>query len=909
MYRVDEFLSPEERLAAMHHGMIVKLGSMGIGPGEFVRMVKRAQARGSDVESLIKSMAMLSVGLGIPAGVAWYAASRALKPSTSTNRGLKRKLHAYNKVIAQYGGRKKQVQAPAVSGSDEEEDGDQPDRDSVDVASSQSGSFPWQTEKAASVGAGLAGGLLAGGSSAALAALISTYLEARRQKKEEEEDLKDKVSPDTVVLYVGGKGGKASKTAEDKSVGEDGRVSVKVVPTEESSELLVGHSGQPRELDGRFSGSLDKKAIARAVNNGVMLASLVAAAPAGYVAVKKLADKLEENRLKDQVEAAQKEYIDLLSGSPVEKDAEEFLDVIGVPKEGMSKSAGLFSATLGGVGSLMDASSKHNASFRRIEDLGSVGVASALLSSLAAAYITNKAMHKHYDPKEDPEDEDSAPEVRHVVYRRAPEQLEKPAEAREAPLRIMFKCADGEFEITPGQALATISVLRECIRDSAPIEKSAQAMPSYSVDQIRDLFNGKSLMGIGWEGMDAYARHYGFRNADELVNWMATAKPDQKLNGSGIYASRTAGEMLDDISRQTRGRVTPEQLKRIMTPAYMRTLRVASEGRGKGYNDLFGEGGISGQSMADLMKAISPGMYGFGSGGVEAFLQAHPEDAGKLVALAGSTDPAKIKAALMEQVRADPMGWMKRIGSDEFSGFRDAAVNNWMQSNPTFGWLSRIPVIGNLVQAIGRWYAGTEGGRRRFINNFMTQAGFNQQDASNMAQAAQFYPGSSGWGIYGAEDEVPDANVAGAAAQGAGQAAGSGGQGAAASAKPANPAAPAFSADTDVSVKPGAHSLDNAWYRGSAGTGGYVFDAYGASQGPDAVVERLASGLPVYRPVRHSSGRMLLRALSPEERVSFKNDYLKYKRLPTAAPAANPPAAPAAAPPSNPQNVPPGGNP
>lgn len=102
MYRINEFLTPAERLAAIRVGALKKLASYGMTPSDFSReMEKRAQESGDSSLSLAGAF-KLALMLGIPVGAITYAFKSAFKPATNQNAKLKAQLSEYNNVIDRY---------------------------------------------------------------------------------------------------------------------------------------------------------------------------------------------------------------------------------------------------------------------------------------------------------------------------------------------------------------------------------------------------------------------------------------------------------------------------------------------------------------------------------------------------------------------------------------------------------------------------------------------------------------------------------------------------------------------------------------------------------------------------------------------------------------------------------------
>jgi hypothetical protein len=455
---VHDILTREEHLAAMQLGVIHKLASLGISPSQFVEIEKQAQAKGN---GLIKDLMMLSVGLGIPLGVAWYSLFSHLKPS-NTNKEEKKKLDAYNDIVDQYKDIAKKNKEKDLDFNIEVEQNKNMAINTDDYLSPE-----YEKLAAHPIIDGAGAGIIAGGTIASLQALISAYAEAKRQKKKQSHRDSDSISEDTIILYVNPDKKKnksnnkyASDTTSDTTSSKDKRD--KRIPVKIKAELAnklfkYKNYSQPRSSDGKFT----KKAQLRSgATKGLWLASLLASIPLGYVGTKKVVDLLEKRRLEDQIEAAQKEYIDILSGSSKTKKTAEFLEYIGInTPEPIHKQANgldiinnvLIRPIARGIDKSVGPGTPGGGLF---ENITAVGVAAAILSTLSAGYITNKVLHKNFD---EPKTEDDINPIK----------------------RVIFKQGSYEEEITCEQALATILVLRECIKSAsdAPLTKEAWSWP------------------------------------------------------------------------------------------------------------------------------------------------------------------------------------------------------------------------------------------------------------------------------------------------------------------------------------------------------------------------------------------------------------------------------------------------
>ena len=291
---------------------------------------------------------------------------------------------------------------------------------------------------------------------AGVVSMIRQALEAKRQRDRRDARESGGIGKDTIVLRV-----KRRKDGEEKAAEEtpsrnccNGKeTKVEVKPCVECGEIKPTASGQPREVNGRFTGLpvQEKKAglFREMAREGSGLFLGTGAAVGSFIAARKLFEKLEQNRLKAQIAAAQTEYLDLLDGKQV-KGAEAFAtmfmigddsvervekaaaDAAGIEPEQFEKSAQVFT-DLKYIIDNARPTTRH---------LGAAGVLMYLLGVTGSAYIAKKLMDQQFA-----------------------ENNEEPP--HKAP-RIVMKMAEAEFEVQPEQVLATIGIMRDCIADSTP---------------------------------------------------------------------------------------------------------------------------------------------------------------------------------------------------------------------------------------------------------------------------------------------------------------------------------------------------------------------------------------------------------------------------------------------------------
>lgn len=100
MYRINEFLTPAERLEAIRLGAMKKLASYGMTPSDFSRELEK-RGEGESAVSL-GGVIRLALALGIPIGALTYAMKSAIAPSVNQNAKLKAQLSEYNNVVDRY---------------------------------------------------------------------------------------------------------------------------------------------------------------------------------------------------------------------------------------------------------------------------------------------------------------------------------------------------------------------------------------------------------------------------------------------------------------------------------------------------------------------------------------------------------------------------------------------------------------------------------------------------------------------------------------------------------------------------------------------------------------------------------------------------------------------------------------
>lgn len=556
MYKVCSILTPEERLGAIQLGIIRRFSAAGVGPGEAAVLMKQAAigSRAPDPDSFVTAVLKLGLGLGIPLGTLDYALRSSLRPRKSRNRKLRAGLDQYNDIVAQY---KKQIQKAM-----EDKEGFQGSPDSSDSlgvlkfaeTSPQPSQKSWSTAHPILAAGGA--GMLTGATLAAISGLIADHIEAKRQKRLDKERYSDKVSPNTIVFHVRRSPAEFGKSAETDSTSAQAEPvasvagpAVRIEPAISAKDIKYSEFGQPRETSGKYtSRSLGKSAqfSARGMwNEGVGTALFVAGVPLGYKIVGALHQKLEENRLKSQIAAAQQEYVSLLDGTYADgekkAEAEDFARMVGLDLSvfsSLKKDAAADHSSPGHQSwvsrNILDPLGI-NYLGRNVQHFGGATIATGILAAIASEYITRRLLQQKFD-KANEEDEDE------------PEKV----------TRVLFKNGSSEREISAADALFTISVLQDGLRDGQaymPLSKLAQVVqgaekPVYDwgwLDEMGRSPEGRQLM------LDLYAQHRGWgpvvdkrRMADGVLQY-AGAKDAWKTSAKALRDPKTRAALMPEV--------------------------------------------------------------------------------------------------------------------------------------------------------------------------------------------------------------------------------------------------------------------------------------------------------------------------------------------------------------------------
>lgn len=301
-----------------------------------------------------------------------------------------------------------------------------------------------------------------GAGAAALVSLIRDLKTSMEEKKRKEELAGNSIDPETIVLHV-------RKRAEDESMNctpeacsdpadptickaqEGEHDSVVRTESQQDHEMPVGShatTGLQRDLHGQFTDSGEKQASTGFLSRTAQILAGVGAGAGGYYLIRALHDKIEQNRLKKQIAAAQKEYLSLIDGSEVKNaEAVNSLFLIGDPMFGhpAEKQAGVISSIYDLIGN-------------QSKNVTAAMLASYIMAGLGAGYVTKRVLENKFDKEEE---EEEPRKIRRIVFKTAPDPATKAASAE-------------EFEVGPDLALASLGILMNCMESSDdPMSKRA----------------------------------------------------------------------------------------------------------------------------------------------------------------------------------------------------------------------------------------------------------------------------------------------------------------------------------------------------------------------------------------------------------------------------------------------------
>lgn len=690
--------------------------------------------------------------------------------------------------------------------------------------------------------------LAVGGGVSALSAIVADIIEAKRQRDESKKRKKKTVSPDTVVFHIKNKDDqeKLAQSCEgscecnpaecdgEKIVGEECNVVPKVESTLEDREIAYqGADSQPRTKDGKFS-TLGKVAnqkghqnrvtfgdIGRALSGGsgnvdytwnetpgaaLQIAAAPVAAIGGWYAVKALHKKLEENRLKKQVEAAQKEYVDLLEGKNV-KNAEAFKTIFLFDDDRFFKTAQQGQASgqnynaveraAAWVGRQMDNAAEPAKAFNDGAKAFTAGtLASLLLTTGAGAWLTHKVLASKFDKKDE---EEEPRKVTKVMFKES-EAIEK--EIVEKFPKLMFKSASGEFEITPEQFLCTIEVLRGCIRGDAMI-KTAQAVSPEQIQKYR------AFEELARRVNDKLPIGFPKVTAPELAVAISSDKPsftqrtirgvaESLIGANNSWLGKAWGTMnggwqkapsMDEIRQGINEFSTGPNGEKLDPAARMRQAGYYIRGQETGMNDDLWQHAMRRYAEREAGLPYNPTVEGLDE---------------MLGGAVGQMDEGAVSKAVTDRMAQDPDSWFRILGSKDMSDVREALIAKYFrdtENQPGFlGGLYKIPILGDLIKSIqGGFLNNTRWGRRIMARRALMGRGMTAEQADAYMKDWDFGNGYNGWRkIPQNQDQAQTPPGTGAPGSGAPVAPGAGaaapGPGAAAPVDPAAAAAGAAAA-------------------------------------------------------------------------------------------------------------------
>lgn len=398
------------------------------------------------------------------------------------------------------------------------------------------------------VGRQAVGGALVGGSAAALVNLLHSVIQAQQERKKKLQGLQ--TDENTIVLTLPNKAAEIEARA----------VEPKLEQTKSGDYTVQRDKPQSREhANGRYGPKLvlgEKSAAPTGwpTLTAAALATLGGGA-AGMALVNKLYEMQLERRLKAELQAAQNEYMDLLSGGQV-KGASVIEDVFGgdtQEKQADGSAFGMLNYPMAAL-ALM-----------------------TILGTGATGYLTKKVLDEKLKETEDQNLD--VPKVKRIVFQSAPvadQAKMASAEEHEAVLAslmvMMDKVADAERFIGVPEvkaAMAKAGMTKQALFDQMSNVNQAWGMLLDKPDLRRALYR----VGVDYTSKGparffkqvALSTPAGLRRADQLAQTMFGKTAQDVATplvymGASFFGTGAAKELLDKT-------LSPEELAKLIVAA------------------------------------------------------------------------------------------------------------------------------------------------------------------------------------------------------------------------------------------------------------------------------------------------------------------------------------------------------
>lgn len=102
MYRINEFITPEERLDGIRVGALRKLASYGMKPSDLGQAMEKSGQSAATASDALMAVLKTAVVIGVPVGALMYAMRSSVKKQDDKTRKMQSALDHYNDQVFEF---------------------------------------------------------------------------------------------------------------------------------------------------------------------------------------------------------------------------------------------------------------------------------------------------------------------------------------------------------------------------------------------------------------------------------------------------------------------------------------------------------------------------------------------------------------------------------------------------------------------------------------------------------------------------------------------------------------------------------------------------------------------------------------------------------------------------------------
>lgn len=102
MYRINEFITPEERLDGIRVGALRKLASYGMKPSDLGKAMEKSGQSATTASDALMAVLKTAVVIGVPVGALMYAMRSSVKKQDDKTAKMRKALDHYNDQVFEF---------------------------------------------------------------------------------------------------------------------------------------------------------------------------------------------------------------------------------------------------------------------------------------------------------------------------------------------------------------------------------------------------------------------------------------------------------------------------------------------------------------------------------------------------------------------------------------------------------------------------------------------------------------------------------------------------------------------------------------------------------------------------------------------------------------------------------------